>query len=115
MRHGRGVAMHGNALTTRSRAGLGAALLVALGAFGAGTAPAAQHAATLRLDAPAHVKAGEPFGVTLRVSGAARLAGYETQVLFDRQQVGFGGVWQRESGLRRGGRDVEALGHIDLA
>lgn len=47
------------------------------------------------------------------MSGAADLAGYETNLLFDTRVAEFGGLSQLGSGLRMPGRDVGQLGAVE--
>ncbi|HEX9372378.1 MAG TPA: hypothetical protein VF897_15295, partial [Roseiflexaceae bacterium] len=70
---------------------------------------AAAPQATLQIDAPAQVAAGQPIELALTVRAAADLAGFEAAVDFDTAVAEFAGLDRRSSGLARTGRDVGAL------
>lgn len=70
--------------------------------------------AVLRVEAPAHVALGTRIEVQLIVDHAQDLAGYEAQLLFDTSAAHFSGFHQRDSDLKKFGRDVIPLEEGEL-
>lgn len=68
----------------------------------------------LIVEAPSQVRVGEPIVVTMRIRNANDIAGYETRVLFDTSVAHLRGLVQRDNDLRKLGRDVQALGPIEI-
>ena len=68
---------------------------------------------SLKIDAPRQVEAGQPIKIRLRVTGAADIGGYETNLLFDTQAAELGGLAQHGKDLTKFGRDVGALGPVE--
>src|SRR5512142_2603638 len=69
---------------------------------------------TLVLQAPAHVQLGDPIEIQVIVDHAQDLAGYEGQLLFDTSAAHFSGFQQRDSDLKKFGRDVIPLEEGEL-
>ena len=69
----------------------------------------AQSGATLVVNAPQRVRVGEPIELKLNVRGAENLAGYEMHLLFDTNAAVFSSLHQRESDLKKLGRDIVPL------
>ena len=61
------------------------------------------------IEAPAQVEVGERIEIQLIVDHAHDLAGYEAQLLFDPSAAHFSGLHQRDSDLKKFGRDVIPL------
>src|SRR5690349_18527902 len=61
------------------------------------------------IQAPAHVQVGDRIDIQLIVDHARDLAGYEGQLLFDPSAAHFSGLHQRDSDLKKFGRDVVPL------
>jgi CSLREA domain-containing protein len=71
-------------------------------------------AAQLVLEAPAKVELGDRIQIQVVVDHAQDLAGYEAQLLFDTTAAHFSGFSQRDSDLKKFGRDVIPLEEGDL-
>jgi CSLREA domain-containing protein len=71
-------------------------------------------APSLVLEAPAQAQVGDRIEIQLIVEHAHDLAGYETQLLFDRSAAHFSGLHQRDSDLKKLGRDVIPLEEPEL-
>lgn len=69
---------------------------------------------TLVWEAPAQVALGDPIEIQVVVDHAQDLAGYEAQLLFDTSAAHFSGLLQRDSDLRKFGRDVIPLEEGEL-
>ena len=69
---------------------------------------------TLVLEAPAQVELGDWIEVQLIIDHARDLAGYEAQLLFDLSAAHFSGLHQRDSDLKKFGRDVIPLEATEL-
>src|SRR5215207_5182365 len=69
---------------------------------------------SLRMDANKQVKIGHPIEITLVVKDAADVAGYETNLLFDKKAAEFASVIQENKDLGKAGRDVEPLGAVEM-
>jgi hypothetical protein len=69
---------------------------------------------TLEIDAPGQVELGALIKISLRVTQAADIAGYEAAVLYDTSAAEFAGVQQRQNDLKKIGRDVSPLTAVDL-
>lgn len=76
--------------------------------------PAQGADATLVLQAPAHVELGDRIEIQLVVDHARDLAGYEAQLLFDTTAAHFSAFQQRDSDLKKFGRDVIPLEEGEL-
>src|SRR5512132_3173134 len=61
---------------------------------------------TLQIEAPSNVEVGDRIEIQLIVENAHDLAGYEAQLLFDTAAAHFSGLHQRDSDLKKFGRDV---------
>jgi CSLREA domain-containing protein len=70
---------------------------------------------TLILQAPTRVELGDQIEIQLIVDHAKDLAGYEAQILFDTSAAHFGGIQQRDSDLKKFGRDVIPLEEGELS
>jgi CSLREA domain-containing protein len=68
----------------------------------------------LVIEAPANVEVGDTIEIQLIVEHAHDLAGYEGQLLFDATAAHFSGLHQRDSDLRKFGRDVIPLEVTEL-
>jgi CSLREA domain-containing protein len=79
--------------------------------------PAAPRAAgpTIELHAPARAKVGQSIEIVLRARGVSDVAGYETQLLFDRTAADLISVDHGASGLHNRGSDLRKLGPVELA
>src|SRR6266498_2247878 len=69
---------------------------------------------TLILQAPSQVELGDRIEIQLIVDHAQDLAGYEAQFLFDTSAAHFSGFQQRDSDLKKFGRDVIPLEEGEL-
>lgn len=69
---------------------------------------------TLVIEAPDFVEVGERIEINLEVQNAQDLAGYEAQLLFDTSAAHFSGLHQRNSDLKKFGRDVLPLEVTEL-
>src|SRR5215212_5862036 len=63
----------------------------------------------LNIEAPEQVEVGERIEIQLVIDHAKDLAGYEAQLLFDTSAAHFSGLHQRDSDLKKFGRDVIPL------
>jgi CSLREA domain-containing protein len=63
----------------------------------------------LIIEAPGQVEVGERMEIQLVIDHAKDLAGYEAQLLFDTSAAHFSGLHQRDSDLKKFGRDVIPL------
>jgi CSLREA domain-containing protein len=94
-------------------------LLVVAFALPSSTAFAAQQfqgpGATLILQVPAQVQLGDRIEIQMIVDHAQDLAGYEAQLLFDTTAAHFSGFEQRDSDLKKFGRDVIPLEEGELS
>src|SRR5512141_693039 len=78
--------------------------------------PQAQGAqATLVLQAPQRVALGDQIEIQIVVDHAQDLSGYEAQLLFDTSAAHFSGFQQRDSDLKKFGRDVIPLEEGELS
>lgn len=75
----------------------------------------AQQRPTMTLVAPRNVAVGKPIKLTLVLKSPVDVGGYETNVVFDTSILSVDAVRQRDSDLRRFGRDISPLGPTDLA
>lgn len=89
-------------------------VVAALGALAATRFTTASGPA-LKIDAPATARVGEPFAVTLTVTNANGIGGYETKLAFDTSAVQLRGFEQRPQDLRKLGRDAAPLGPVEHA
>jgi CSLREA domain-containing protein len=69
---------------------------------------------SLVIQAPTRVEVGDRIEIQLIVDHARDLAGYEAQLLFDPTAAHFSGLHQRDSDLRKFGRDVIPLEVTEL-
>src|SRR5215216_6126870 len=72
-------------------------------------------APTLVLDAPTQVELGDRIEIQLIIDHAQDIAGYEAQLLFDPSAAHFSGLHQRDSDLKKFGRDVIPLEATELS
>jgi CSLREA domain-containing protein len=68
----------------------------------------------LEISGPSAASVGQPVELTISVSGAGNLAGYETALLFDAHSARMSGLALKQSDLRRTGRSVLALGPQEI-
>ncbi|MBA2557096.1 MAG: hypothetical protein H0V12_07125, partial [Chloroflexi bacterium] len=90
-------------------------VVVTLGAalIGLALPAAAAQRAQLQLRLPAAVAVGQPITATMTILGAAGIAGYESQLLFDRSRLRVTSLVE-SGGLRRTwGRDATRLGPVE--
>ena len=104
------------ALQRRIRARMSRILLIIVVSFPSVAAlPPAQGApSTLVLQAPARVPLGDPIEIQIIVDHAQNLAGYEAQLLFDTTAAHFSAFQQRDSDLKKFGRDIIPLEEGEL-
>lgn len=93
----------------RAAIALSLCVLLALAVASTPAQPAAAAAPELRLSAPAQVGIGQAIPITLTVSGAADLAGYEALVLFDTGAAEFAGLYQLANSISAIGRGIGSL------
>jgi hypothetical protein len=86
--------------------------LLGLG-LGLPTTAAPQPRAGLTLQGPSQVQLGQPIELTLSLSQASNVAGYQTTVHFNTTQAHLRGLHQRDNTVRQLGRDVQTLGPIE--
>ena len=91
------------------------AALLPLAGTASAKAPAGSAAprASVTVDAPATVKAGQPITVRLGVVGGRDVSGYETSLLFAQDAAHLSGVSHATSSIARTGRDIASLGPVE--
>jgi CSLREA domain-containing protein len=77
----------------------------------AGALTASQQGAqpSLSIEAPTQVEVGDRIEIQLIIQNARDIAGYEAQLLFDTSVAHYSGLHQRDSDLKKFGRDVIPL------
>ncbi len=89
-------------------------LLASLVTTGARVAGAAGRM-MLHVTAPRQVAVDQPIELTLTVTNATNVAGYETNVLYDPAAAEFDGLSQGQNDLAKLGRDVTPIGPVELS
>jgi CSLREA domain-containing protein len=90
-------------------------IVVSLPSFAAVSIPQLQGPLpSLLIEAPAQVEVGDRIEIQMVIDGAQDIAGYEAQLLFDTSAAHFSGLHQRDSDLKRFGRDVIPLEATEL-
>ncbi|HZQ10362.1 MAG TPA: CSLREA domain-containing protein, partial [Anaerolineae bacterium] len=69
----------------------------------------AQGTATLVINTSKQVDVGQPIEITLRITGASDIAGYEMNIRYDSTAAHLYGIHQRSNDLKKGGRDIVPL------
>lgn len=69
---------------------------------------------SLRVDSPSRATVGQPFQISLWLTDASSVAGYEAEILFDTEAATFRGLEHRTNELARMGRDVQTIGPDEI-
>ncbi len=88
-------------------------MLAGLVATGSGAAQAAP-LPVFRVSAPKAVAVNQPIELMFAATGISNIAGYETNVLYDPTAAEFDGLSQGRGDLAALGRDVTAIGPVEL-
>ena len=89
--------------------------IAVLGAVLPAPEPAVAAGPAVVLKAPDEVQAGEPIALSLEVTGASDVAGYEALLRFDTSVAEFGGVSHEGNDVAATGRGIAALGPVERA